>query len=87
MLSVAAADGNACCVTLHYHTLLLLGVPEEQVQQIVTSYQEANLSATDSALLKVVIRLTSTLVSIGRGEVDECFASGCTDRAMLSRAF
>ena len=57
LLALAAAKRNPYGVTAHYQMLNLSGVPEEQLDQIVSDYRQADLLPADSALLEFALKL------------------------------
>src|SRR4051812_21287804 len=59
ILAVAASVRNVYWVTLQAQTLSLLGVPEDQVDQIIRNHHDANLSATDQALLDFAVEVSA----------------------------
>jgi len=59
ILAVAAAVRNVYWVTLQAQTLSLLGVPEDQVDQIIRNHHDANLSAADQALLDFAVEVSA----------------------------
>jgi RNA polymerase sigma-70 factor, ECF subfamily len=83
ILAVAAAARNTYCATMQYQTLSLLGIREQQIQQIISDHRNADLSAADTALLDVAIKLGGYGLPISRKDVDGSFAHACTDEALL----
>src|SRR4051794_10947835 len=59
ILAVAAAVRNVYWVTLQAQTLSLLGVPEDQVDQIICNHRNANLSSADQALLDFAVEVSA----------------------------
>jgi RNA polymerase sigma-70 factor (ECF subfamily) len=59
MLCVAAAYQNPYCVTLLRHILRSLGLPSDQIDQLVVDHHRAHLSPPDTALLDFVLKLAT----------------------------
>lgn len=57
LLALAAARRNGYCVTMHYQTLRLLGVPEQQLDLILSDFREAGLPPSDAALLELALNV------------------------------
>src|SRR5712691_5269858 len=83
LLTLAAAHRNTYCVTAHYQMLLLLGVPEQHLDRIITDYRQADLSPVDTALLSLALKLGKHGPSVSREDVTGPFAFGLTDESML----
>ena len=83
LLTLAAAHRNAYCVTDHYQTLLVLGVPEHRLDRIIVDYRQADLSPGDTALLDFALKLGRHGPAISREDVTGLFAHGFTDESTL----
>jgi RNA polymerase sigma-70 factor, ECF subfamily len=83
LLALAAAHRNTYCVTAHYQMLRLLGVPERQLDRIITDYRQADLSPADTALLDLALKLGKHGPWVSRDDVTGPFALGFTDESML----
>src|SRR5712691_8275082 len=58
LLTVAAANENAYCVTAHAQILRTLGVPERLIEQVTVDHRSAGLSGADAALLDFALILS-----------------------------
>src|SRR5712691_13147522 len=83
LLTLAVAHRNTYCVTAHYEMLRSLGVPERQLDRIITDYRQADLSPADTALLNLALKLGQHGPSVSREDVTGPFAFGLTDESML----
>ena len=81
LLVLAAANGSASCVAIHYQMLRLLSVPEPRLDQIVADYR--TLSPVNVALVALALKTGVTGASISRRDLDQLFASGLADDAIL----
>lgn len=59
MLCVEAAYRNVYCVTWHRHTLHSLGMPYDQIDQLLLDHHGAALSPPDKALLDFALELAT----------------------------
>jgi RNA polymerase sigma-70 factor (ECF subfamily) len=83
LLAVAAARGNAYCFSLHYQMLRLLGMSEQRLDRIVTTYEQADLAPVNKALLRFALKLARNASSFSSADIDEASSQGLTDAALL----
>lgn len=83
ILAVAAAVRNVYWVTLQAQTLSLLGVAEDQVEQIIRNHHDANLSTADQALLDFAVEVSAHASSGFRGDASNCAAQGWSNQALI----
>lgn len=83
LLRVAAAHRNTYCVTAHHHMLRSLGVPEGQLNQIMTDHHRASISAADVALLDFALKLGQHAPWISRDDIARLRNHGFTDECVL----
>ena len=83
LLKVAAAHHNTYCVTAHYHMLRSLGVPESQLNQIMTDHHRASISGADMALLDFALKLGQHAPWISREDIVRLRNHGFTDESVL----
>jgi uncharacterized peroxidase-related enzyme len=81
LLVVACANESAACAAIHYQMLRLLSVPEPRLDQIVADYR--TLSPVNVALVALALKTGVTGASISRRDLDQLFASGLADDAIL----
>jgi RNA polymerase sigma-70 factor (ECF subfamily) len=83
LLALAAANDNPYCSSLHYQTLKLLGATEQRLDRIVADYQQADLAPTNTAVLKLTLKLGTSEDSFSRQDVCEARSRGLTDECLL----
>jgi uncharacterized peroxidase-related enzyme len=83
MLCVAAACRNAYCVTLHHHTLHSLGMPYDQIDQLLVDHRRASLSPPDKALLDFVLKLATRGLWLSGADVGALRQRGFEDQSVL----
>jgi len=83
LLTLAAAHRNVYCVTAHHQMLRLLGVPDQQLDRMITDYRSADLSPVDAALLGFALKLGRQGFLITLEDVTGPFLHGLTDESML----
>src|SRR6266849_94965 len=83
LLTLAAAHRNTYCVTAHHQMLRLLGMPEQQLDRIITDYRKADLSPADTALVDFALKLGRHGPFISREDVIGPVAHGLSDESML----
>ena len=83
LLAVSAENNNSYFPALHCQTLQFLGVKPEQSQQIAIDHREANLPASDVALLNFARKLASEPRSFTELDVESLRKSSFTDEQIL----
>ena len=83
LLAVSAENNNSYFPALHCQTLQFLGVKPEQAQQVAIDHREANLTASDVALLNFGRKLASAPHSFTDRDVESLRKSGFTDEQIL----
>ena len=83
LLVVSAANLNTYCVAVHCEMLRVLGVPEDESDQIAMNHRQAGLSSADTALLDFALKLSRRPTEVGRGDVDGLHKHGFTDQQIL----
>jgi RNA polymerase sigma-70 factor (ECF subfamily) len=83
LLALAAANDNAYCLNLHYQTLKLLGATEQRLDRIVTDYRQADLAPTNTAMLKLTLKLGTSEHSFSRQDLRDAGSQGLTDECLL----
>jgi len=81
LLALAGAHRNTYCVTAHYQTLRLLGVPEQKLDRILSDYRQADLTPETTAMLGLAMKLGRNSSSIRREDV-----TGLLDRGFAAEA-
>jgi RNA polymerase sigma-70 factor (ECF subfamily) len=82
-LLVSAAYGNTSCFTQHHQTLRSLGVPDHQLDQIVTDHHQADLSSRDTVLLDFALKLAISAPWLSREDITVLQDQGFTDESIL----
>jgi uncharacterized peroxidase-related enzyme len=83
ILIVAAARQNTYCVTAHCKILSSLGKSESQLDQLLSDYHRAGLSAADVALLDFSLKLSYHAPSVHSGDIEALRACGLDDESIL----
>jgi RNA polymerase sigma-70 factor (ECF subfamily) len=83
LLSIAADRQDAYCVALDSRVLSSLGVSQGQIEDLLTDYRKAGLSAPDLASLQFCLKLAHHAPSVGSGDVEALRTSGLADEAIL----
>jgi AhpD family alkylhydroperoxidase len=83
ILIVAAARQNTYCVTAHCKILSSLGKSESQLDQLLSDYHRAGLSAADVALLDFPLKLSYHAPSVHSGDIEALRACGLDDESIL----
>src|SRR5664279_5087439 len=83
LLILAAANRSAYCVTTHYQMLCLLGDPEERIDQLLSDYRQAGLSAADVALSRFTLKLCTNGHCVSREDFAELDTYGWTCETIL----
>jgi uncharacterized peroxidase-related enzyme len=86
LLAVAAAYGNAYCVTRSHHALRLLGVPDRQLDQIGIDHHQAGLSTADMALLDFALKLARNAPWLSSEDIAALRGHGWNDESILATA-
>jgi len=83
ILIVAAARQDTYCVTAHCKILSSLGKSESQLDQLLTDYHRAGLSAADVALLDFSLKLSHHAPSVHSGDIEALRGCGLDDESIL----
>ena len=83
LLAVSAENNNSYFPALHCQTLQFLGVKPEQSQQVAIDHREANLPASDVALLDFARKLASEPHAFTDLDVESLRKSSFTDEQIL----
>jgi RNA polymerase sigma-70 factor (ECF subfamily) len=83
LLAVSAENNNSYFPALHCQTLQFLGVKPEHSQQIAIDHREANLPASEVALLNFARKLASEPHSFTHLDVESLRKSSFTDEQIL----
>lgn len=83
LLAVSVENNNSYFPALHCQTLRFLGVKPEQAQQVAIDHHEANLPASDVALLNFARKLASEPHSFTELDVESLRKSSFTDEQIL----
>lgn len=82
-LVVAVAYENLYCFVGHYETLRSLGVPDRQLDQIVSDHHQAGLSSPDMALLDFALKLALRAPWLSGEDITVLRDQGFTDECIL----
>jgi len=83
LLSIAADRQDAYCVAMDNTVLSTLGVPDEQIDDLLNHLPSADLSAAELASLQFCLKLSRDAPSIQLEDVEELRAHGFDDEAIL----
>jgi RNA polymerase sigma-70 factor, ECF subfamily len=83
LLSIAADRQDVYCVTMDSRILSALGLPDEQIDDLLNDFASAGLSATELASLQFCLKLARDAPSIQSEDVEELRAHGFDDLAIL----
>jgi len=83
LLALAAAHRNTYCIAARYQMLRLLGMPESQLEGIITGERQADLSPRETALLNFAVQLGTRSTSISRDDVTRLLAIGVNDESVM----
>jgi RNA polymerase sigma-70 factor (ECF subfamily) len=83
LLAVAAANQNPYWVTEHHQMLRLLGLPERQLDEIVTDRDKAGISTLDLELLDFALKLAKNAPWVSGEDISRLRAQGFNDEAVL----
>ncbi len=83
ILIVAAARQDTYCVTAHCKILSSLGKSESQLDQLLSDYRHAGLSAADVALLDFSLKLSYHAPSVRSGDIEALRGHGFDDDSIL----
>ncbi len=83
LLSIAADRQDAYCVAMDDRVLSTLGVPDEQIDDLLNDSPRADLSAAELASLQFCLKLARDAPSIQLEDVEELRAHGFDDEAIL----
>ena len=83
LLAVSAENNNSYFPALHCQTLQFLGIRPEQSQQVAIDHREANLPASDVALLNFARKLASEPHSITDSDIESLRKSSFTEEQIL----
>jgi RNA polymerase sigma-70 factor, ECF subfamily len=83
LLAVAAANRNQYWVTEHHQMLHLRGLPDWQLDQIVTDHYKAGISTPDLALLDFALKLAKNAPWLSRKDIATLRAQGFNDESVL----
>src|SRR6185295_10546386 len=83
LLAVSAENENSYFPALHCQTLQFLGIRPEQSQQVAIDHREANLPASDVALLNFARKLASEPHSITDSDIESLRKSSFTEEQIL----
>jgi len=83
LLAVSAENDNSYFPALHCQTLQFLGIRPEQSQQVAIDHREANLPASDVALLNFARKLASEPHSFTDSDIESLRKSSFTEEQIL----
>jgi len=83
LLTVAAANENAYCVTAHTQLLRTLGVSERRIERMTVDHRDAGLSEADTALLDFALILSQEPTLVAHDDVETLRRHGFTDEQIL----
>jgi len=83
ILIVAAARQDTYCVTAHCKILSSLGKSGAQLDQLLTDYHRAGLSAADVALLDFSLKLSHHAPLVHLGDIEALRGCGLDDESIL----
>ena len=83
LLALAAEHRNTYCVSSHYQMSLLLGLPESQLDRILSDYRQADLSPKYQSLLDFALRLGAGERTVSQADVNRTREAGWNDEALL----
>jgi alkylhydroperoxidase family enzyme len=83
LLSVAADRRDNYCVALDSGVLSSLGVPEDQIENLLKDYHQAGLSAADQALLEFCLKLSRNASSVHFEDIEAMRTAGFGDERSL----
>src|ERR1051326_1473844 len=69
LLVLAAAEGNGNSATTHYEMMRLLGEPEDQIDRILSSFQQCDLPPAEVQLLDFALKLCLNGTSVSRTDI------------------
>ena len=83
MLAVAAAYRNVYCVAWHHRSLRLLGVPDSQLNRIISDHHHGGLSRLDAALLDFGLKLATRAPWLSARDICQMRVHGFTNESIL----
>jgi uncharacterized peroxidase-related enzyme len=83
VLAVASARRNMYCVTAHYQMLRLLGVSEQELDQLIADHRRAGLPPPDTELLNFAVKLSLDSPSVTKDDVAGLLACQWNDESVL----
>lgn len=83
LLSVAADRHDTYCVAVDSKILSLLGLSEDQIDDLLTDYRHADLLAPDLASLQFCLKLARHAPSVRPEDIDELRACGFADKSII----
>jgi len=83
LLSVAVARQDAYCVTAHSRILSSLGVPDIQIDPLLTDYRHVGLSAAEVALLDFCLKLSHHAPWVHSEDIEGLRACGFDDDSIF----
>ncbi|HEU4402685.1 MAG TPA: peroxidase-related enzyme [Candidatus Polarisedimenticolia bacterium] len=83
LLVVSAANLNTYCVAVHCEMLRALGVPEETSDQVAVDHRHAGLSAADTALLDMALKLDRQPAEFRARDLEGLLRHGFTEEQAL----
>lgn len=83
ILLVAAAHQSTYCVTAHASFLESLGIPESQLDQLLSDYHQAGLPLADTVLLDFSLKLSHNPTSVSSEDIEGLREHGFDDESIL----
>ncbi len=82
LLNITASRQDVYCVTAHSKILSSLGVPDRQIEQLLTDYRQAGLAAAEVALLDFCLKLSHQAPWVRPEDIEALRACGFDDDAI-----
>ncbi len=82
LLNITASRQDVYCVTAHSKILSSLGVPDRQIEQLLTDYRQAGLAAAEVALLDSCLKLSHQAPWVRPEDIEALRACGFDDDAI-----
>ncbi|MDP2727776.1 MAG: peroxidase-related enzyme [Dehalococcoidia bacterium] len=85
MIAVVVSKANECqyCVNAHSAALAMMGMSQQQIQQLVENLEAANISASDMLVLKLAVKSTLDPRSITDQEMHDLKSVGYSDSQVV----
>jgi len=83
LLTIAADRRDIYCVAMHSRVLSSLGVGEDQINQLLEDYRQADLPGPDLACLQFCLKLSRNAPAVGSEDIEALRSYGLTDEGIF----